>query len=1044
MILSTNKKIFGWGCIALFLGCGQKVIPVDPVLPMATVQVGNIEPAEDRDTLLHRAILGRADVGYIKILLQTIDVNKTDNQSETALHLAAKQGNPKLVKMLLAHQANVHAKNLKGSTPLHLAALAGQLEVIQVLLSNKADIAAADNLGQTPLHFAAFIGQVPTVQLLISHQASLYQRDYKGRIPYDLAGSPIVKQLLIPYINLSKLIFQEHYDNIGIRILDYLTAKDRGNLRQTCTEMGWNLLKKEAFCLQITSDKLRYIHPTTHPRLYPHEVSHQDGSLTFNPIPADAIVRRMSDWTYISKKKRFLIKNVVFIGHTARTLKNLQQALPPHLIDRIIVSEKKLTSIEAKRVRGLRKRTRKAGHTPPPLGAQKAVEEEPTPMEQEVSSKNPWSVGLARPPKVKRFLTTYMNLIKLIFHGNYEKIGIRVLDYLPNKDRGNLRQTCTEMGWELLKQGAFCLQISLDKLPHIHPDTHPRLYPHEVSHQDSSLIFHPIPADAIVKRVSDWTRISKDERFLFKNVVFIGKTARTLDNLRKKLPPHLIDHVIVVEKGLTKEQLKRIRGLIKRPKKPFPTLPPLRAKPAVEEELTPIEQEAFAENPWSFDLAGRPKVKKLLRSHINLSKLIFHGNYDKIGIRVLDYLPNKDRGNLRQTCTEMGWELLQQGAFRLQIRSNKLKHICLFTYPRLYPHERNPQQDGSLTFHPIHADAIIQRVPDWALISKDKRFLIKNVVFIGKTACTFKNLQKVLPAHLIDHVIVPEKALSIRELKQIKRLAKRARKEPIPIDQEASSENPWSLSSEIHPQYLPKKKANSRQLSPQYFSGKNAGYSQVALQYFSGERADHTQVAPQYFSGERADHTQVVPQYFSGEGATPSQLGSPYFSREGANPSQLDSPYFPWERTTPSQLSSPYFSKESATPSPLGFPYFSREGATPSQLNSPYFPWERTTPSQLGSPYFPGERATPSQLDSPYFSREGATPSQLDSPYFPWERTTPSQLGSPYFSKESATPSPLGFPYFSREGATPSQLNSPYFPWESATPSQLDSPYFPG
>ena len=411
MTILPNKPPFWLSSIALclFLSCGQNVISIDLEL---TVQQDPIELAEDSDTLLHRAILGQADLDYIKILLQFADVNQTGNHAETALHLAAKQGNIELVKMLLDYQADVQAKNLKGQTPLHHAAFQGKFENIQALLTNKANteakdtqgqrplhhaafwgrsealqvllfnkaaIEAKDNLDRTPLHLAALRGQVAAVQLLINHQAPTWVIDYKGRTPYDLAWSRAVKQLLGRHMNLSKLIFYYDYDNIGKKILDYLTTKDRGKLRQTCTEIGWNLLRQGAFCLQVTPDKLRHLRPATYPRLYPHGQKHQDGFLTFHPIPVDAVVRGVWDWQYMSNDERLLIKNVVFIGRKVRTLQQLRQTLPLPLIDHLIVS----AEIRAKEEKKLaRRKARKAAY----------VEEKPIPMEEEPPSEDPYSV----------------------------------------------------------------------------------------------------------------------------------------------------------------------------------------------------------------------------------------------------------------------------------------------------------------------------------------------------------------------------------------------------------------------------------------------------------------------------------------------------------------------------------------------------------------------------------------------------------------------------------------------------------------------------
>ena len=80
-------------------------------------------------TPLHQAIIKQADVGYIKQLCKY--VNEPDKHGTTPLHLAAKRWNVALLKLLLAHQGDVTAKNRDGETPLHLAVGEGNIPIIR-------------------------------------------------------------------------------------------------------------------------------------------------------------------------------------------------------------------------------------------------------------------------------------------------------------------------------------------------------------------------------------------------------------------------------------------------------------------------------------------------------------------------------------------------------------------------------------------------------------------------------------------------------------------------------------------------------------------------------------------------------------------------------------------------------------------------------------------------------------------------------------------------------------------------------------------------
>ena len=63
-------------------------------------------------------------------------VNHPNKFGHTALHLAAYHNQPQVVRILLQHGANAHAKDSYGMTPLQLAQDAGHQRIIQILASN--------------------------------------------------------------------------------------------------------------------------------------------------------------------------------------------------------------------------------------------------------------------------------------------------------------------------------------------------------------------------------------------------------------------------------------------------------------------------------------------------------------------------------------------------------------------------------------------------------------------------------------------------------------------------------------------------------------------------------------------------------------------------------------------------------------------------------------------------------------------------------------------------------------------------------------------
>ena len=140
---------------------------------------------------------------------------------------------------------------------------------------------------------------------------------------------------------MNKLIFHCDYDNIGKQVLDYLTTKDKGQLRQACAEMGWNLLQKGALHLQLTPDKLPYLHPYLPPRLYPHAQTSHCVCPTFEPILVEVVVeekKHIRDWINIAQDKRFLIKSALYKGNVYQW-NDVRGAVPESLRDNLIPSE---------------------------------------------------------------------------------------------------------------------------------------------------------------------------------------------------------------------------------------------------------------------------------------------------------------------------------------------------------------------------------------------------------------------------------------------------------------------------------------------------------------------------------------------------------------------------------------------------------------------------------------------------------------------------------------------------------------------------------
>ena len=113
--------------------------------------------------------------------------------NQSALGHAASRGDVRLVKLLLSHGANVHARVGERASPLAEAAESRRLkeadEIGAILLARKVPVSAANSRGETALHAAARNGNAKLIERLLKAGADPMSRDNSGWRPLELATS---------------------------------------------------------------------------------------------------------------------------------------------------------------------------------------------------------------------------------------------------------------------------------------------------------------------------------------------------------------------------------------------------------------------------------------------------------------------------------------------------------------------------------------------------------------------------------------------------------------------------------------------------------------------------------------------------------------------------------------------------------------------------------------------------------------------------------------------------------------------------------------
>lgn len=182
---------------------------------------------EDTGVLVQAAIDG--DVEAFEAFVASEDVNASDENGWTALHIAARNGNVEIIRLLLAQtNLDVNAKNKWKSTPLMIAAGSGNLDVLDLLLRHPrtAIDMQAEYYRRTALIEAAVQGHISVVKTLVAHGANVNIADKTGR------NSALIEALKHGHDNVSTFLLRSglvDFSDRDLRLQAVIWCGSRGN-----------------------------------------------------------------------------------------------------------------------------------------------------------------------------------------------------------------------------------------------------------------------------------------------------------------------------------------------------------------------------------------------------------------------------------------------------------------------------------------------------------------------------------------------------------------------------------------------------------------------------------------------------------------------------------------------------------------------------------------------------------------------------------------------------------------------------------------------
>ncbi|KAE8733004.1 Ankyrin repeat-containing protein [Hibiscus syriacus] len=182
------------------------------------------------------ALYVAAEYGYVDLVKEMINYYDLVNagikarNGFDALHIAAKQGDFDILKVLLAvHPELAMTVDLSNTTALHTAAMQGHIKIVKFFLEAGSSLATiARSNGKTPLHSAARNGHLDVVKALLASEPGIAQRtDKKGQTALHMAVKRQNLAVVEELIRVNPSLMINMIDTKGNTCLHISTRKGR-------------------------------------------------------------------------------------------------------------------------------------------------------------------------------------------------------------------------------------------------------------------------------------------------------------------------------------------------------------------------------------------------------------------------------------------------------------------------------------------------------------------------------------------------------------------------------------------------------------------------------------------------------------------------------------------------------------------------------------------------------------------------------------------------------------------------------------------------
>jgi ankyrin repeat protein len=121
------------------------------------------------------------------LIAHDADLEARDAEGMAAIHYAAEGGHIGIVESFLSKKVHVDYTGKSEMTPLMIACSTGKTEMAKLLVRRKANTRHKSDHGMTALHWACFHGQRDIVELLVQRKVTIDAQTSDGRTPLQIA-----------------------------------------------------------------------------------------------------------------------------------------------------------------------------------------------------------------------------------------------------------------------------------------------------------------------------------------------------------------------------------------------------------------------------------------------------------------------------------------------------------------------------------------------------------------------------------------------------------------------------------------------------------------------------------------------------------------------------------------------------------------------------------------------------------------------------------------------------------------------------------------